>query len=60
MFAINHASTALIIKKEFVDVPIIWLLIFVQFMEMVWIVLNFLGIERTTTEKEVRYVGGLP
>ena len=57
MFAINHASTALIIKEEFMTVPIIWLLISVQFMEMVWIVLNFLGIERTTTEKEVRYVG---
>jgi membrane-bound metal-dependent hydrolase YbcI (DUF457 family) len=57
MFAINHASTALIIKKEFINVPIIWLLISVQFMEMVWTVLNFLGVERTTTEKEVRYVG---
>jgi membrane-bound metal-dependent hydrolase YbcI (DUF457 family) len=57
MFAINHASTALIIKKEFINVPIIWLLISIQFMEMVWIVLNFLGVERTTTEKEVRYVG---
>lgn len=49
MFAINHAATALIIKKEFANVPIIWLLISVQFMEMVWVLLNFLGIERTTT-----------
>ena len=57
MFAINHAATALIIKKEFINVPILWLLISVQFMEMVWIILNFLGIEKTTTEKEVRYVG---
>jgi len=57
MFAINHAATALIIKKEFGSVPIIWLLISVQFMEILWIVLNYLGIERTTTEKEVRYVG---
>jgi hypothetical protein len=57
MFAINHAATALIIKKEFINVPIVWLLISVQFMEMVWIILNFLGIEKTTTEKEVRYVG---
>ncbi len=24
---------------------------------MWWVVLNFLGIEETTTEKEVRYVG---
>jgi len=57
MFAINHAATALIIKSEFTGVPIIWLLISVQFMEMWWVVLNFLGIEKTTTEKEVRYVG---
>jgi membrane-bound metal-dependent hydrolase YbcI (DUF457 family) len=57
MFAINHAATALIIKKEFINVPIIWLLISVQFMEIWWTVLNFLRIEKTTTEKEVRYVG---
>jgi len=57
MFAINHAATALIIKKEFAGVPIIWLLISVQFMEILWVVLNYLGIERTTTEKKVRYVG---
>ncbi len=57
MFAINHAATALIIKREFINVPIVWLLISVQFMEIVWVILNFLGVERTTTEKEVRYVG---
>jgi membrane-bound metal-dependent hydrolase YbcI (DUF457 family) len=57
MFAINHAATALIIKKEVADVPIIWLLISVQFMELVWVTLNLLGIEQTTTEKEVKYVG---
>ncbi len=57
MFAINHAATALIIKKELGDVPIIWPLISVQFMEIIWVILNYLGIERTTTEKEVRYVG---
>jgi len=57
MFAMNHAATALIIKKEFINVPIVWLLISVQFMEILWVILNFLGVERTTTEKEVRYVG---
>jgi len=57
MFAINHAATALLIKKEFINVPIVWLLISVQFMEILWVILNFLGVERTTTEKEVRYVG---
>lgn len=57
MFAINHAATALIIKKELVNIPIVWLLISVQSMEIVWVILNFLGVEQTTTEKEVRYVG---
>ncbi len=57
MFAINHAATALIIKKEFINAPIVWLLISVQFMEILWVILNFLGVERTTTEEEVRYVG---
>lgn len=59
MFAINHAATALIIKKEFIHVPMVWLLISVQFMEILWVILNFLGVERTTTEKEVRYVGDI-
>ncbi len=57
MFAINHAATALVIKREFVNVPILWLLISVQFMEILWTIFNFLGVEQTTTEKEVRYVG---
>jgi len=57
MFAINHAATSLIIKKAFINVPILWLLISVQFMEILWVILNLLGVERTTTEKEVRYVG---
>jgi hypothetical protein len=59
MFAINHAATALIIKKIFKDVPIIWILISVQFMELLWVLLNYLGVERTTTEKDVRYVGNI-
>jgi hypothetical protein len=59
MFAINHAATALVIKKEFINVPMVWLLISVQFMEILWVILNFLGVERTSTEKEVRYVGDI-
>lgn len=59
MFAINHAATALIIKKVFRDVPIVWLLISVQFMELLWVFLNYLGVERTTTEEDVKYVGDI-
>lgn len=59
MFAINHAATALIIKKIFNDVPIIWILISVQFMELLWVLLNYLGVEKTTTEEDVKYVGDI-
>jgi hypothetical protein len=59
MFAINHAATALILKKHFKDVPIIWLLISVQFMELLWVLLNYLGVERTTTETDIKYVGNI-
>lgn len=57
MFAINHAATALVIKKVYPDVPPVRILISVQFMELIWVFLNFLGIERTTTESKVTYVG---
>jgi len=38
-------------------VPLVWILISVQFMELIWVLLNYLGIERTTTESKVTYVG---
>ena len=59
MFAINHAATALIIKKFFKDVPIIWILISTQFMELLWVLFNYMGVERTTTEKDMKYVGDI-
>ena len=59
MFAINHAATALVIKKWFGTVPMIWILISVQIMELLWVALNFLGLERTTTDSEVKYVGNI-
>jgi len=59
MFAINHAATALVIKKAYNDVPIIFILISVQLMELLWVFFNYLGIERTTTEPDVKYVGNI-
>lgn len=56
MFAINHAATALVIKKKFPNASIIWLLISVQFIELLWVAFNFLGIERTTTDSIVHSV----
>jgi hypothetical protein len=59
MFAINHAATALLIRRRYPDVPLVPILISVQAMEMLWVVLNYFGIERTTTESVVRYVGDI-
>ncbi len=59
MFAINHAAAALVIKKIFPDVPMLWILISVQFMELIWVVLNSVGIERISTEKEVADVSDI-
>jgi hypothetical protein len=56
MFAINHAATALIIKKIYPDVPIAVILVSVQFIEILWVALNFLGVEKTTTEDSVKSV----
>lgn len=59
MFAINHAATALIFKKKFPEVKIIWLLLSVQFIEFIWVGLNFIGVEKTSTEATVNYVGDI-
>lgn len=59
MFAINHAAASLPLKKKFPSVKMIWLLISVQLVEMLWVILNLLGVEITTTEKTVKYVGDI-
>jgi membrane-bound metal-dependent hydrolase YbcI (DUF457 family) len=56
MFAINHAATGLIIKKIYPDVPMTMILVSVQLIEILWVILNFLGIEKTTTGIRVRSV----
>lgn len=59
MFAINHAATALIIKKRFPTAPMIWILLSVQFVELMWVALNYLGVEKTSTEDTVRSVADI-
>ncbi|MBI4763179.1 MAG: hypothetical protein HY787_01055 [Deltaproteobacteria bacterium] len=56
MFAINHAATGLIIKKIYPDVPMVVILVSVQLIEILWVVLNFLGVEKTITEDKVQSV----
>ena len=59
MFAIDHAATALLVKRRYPAVPLAPLLIAVQAMELAWVLLNYLGVERTTTEPVVRSVADL-
>ena len=56
MFAINHAVTALVVKKKYPQAPLWLLLISVQLMELLWVTLNYLGIEYSTTETSVSSV----
>ena len=59
MFAIDHAATALLIKRRFQSVPMVPLLLSVQAMELAWVGLNYLGVERTTTGDQVLSVADL-
>jgi hypothetical protein len=59
MFAINHVSAALIFKKKYPTVSIIWFLLCVQLVEYFWIIFNYIGLEITTTENTVRYIGDI-
>lgn len=59
MFAIDHAATALLVKRRFPSVALVPLLLAVQAMELAWVALNYLGVERTTTESTVRSVADI-
>ena len=59
MFAINHAAAALAVKRRYPTVSLVWLLISVQLSEFLWVLFNYLGVEQTTTNQIVRYVGDI-
>jgi hypothetical protein len=59
MFAVDHTATALLVKRRFPAAPMIPLVVSVQAMELAWVTLNVLGIERTTTERTVRSVADI-
>jgi hypothetical protein len=48
MNAINHAATALLLKKRWPGLPVIPALISVQLIELLWVFLNLAGVEVTT------------
>jgi hypothetical protein len=56
MFAVDPAATALLVKRRYPSVPLAPVLVSVQAMELAWVGLNYLAIERTTTEATVRSV----
>jgi membrane-bound metal-dependent hydrolase YbcI (DUF457 family) len=59
MFAVDHAATALLIKRRYPSVSLTPILVSVQAMELAWLGLNYLGIERTTTEATVHSVADI-
>jgi hypothetical protein len=59
MFAVDHAATALLIKRRFPSVSLMPMLLSVQAMELAWVGFNYLGIERTTTAETVRSVADI-
>jgi hypothetical protein len=59
MFAVDHAATALLIKRRFPSVSLTPVLVSVQAMELAWVGLNYLRIERTTTDTCVRSVADI-
>jgi membrane-bound metal-dependent hydrolase YbcI (DUF457 family) len=59
MFAVDHAATALLVKRRYPSVPLAPILISVQAMELAWVGLNYLGVERTTTDATVRSVADI-
>jgi hypothetical protein len=59
MYAINHAATALLLKKNYRNVRMIWLLVAVQFIELLWVLFNYVGIEYFTVENSRIHLGYL-
>ena len=59
MFAVDHAATALLLRRRYPSLPMVPLLLAVQAMELAWVLFNYLGVERTTTERVVRSVADI-
>src|SRR5713226_3183581 len=59
MFAIDHAATALLVKRKYPSASMVWLLLSVQLMELLWVAFNYLGWEKTTTEQTVKSVSDI-
>ena len=60
MYAINHAATALILKKKEPAVAIWPLLISTQIVEVLWVLFNFIGIEHFSISDGKLHLDYLP
>lgn len=60
MYAINHAATALILKKNEPTAPIWPLLISTQLVELLWVLFNYIGIEHFSIENGKLHLDYLP
>lgn len=56
MQAINHAATALILKRKFPSAPLFGLILATEAVEYLWVGLNVIGIERTVIDEDMRSV----
>jgi hypothetical protein len=59
MFAVDHAATALLVKRRYPSARLAPILVSVQAMELGWVALNYLGFERTTTDAAVHSVADI-
>jgi hypothetical protein len=60
MYAINHAATALLIKKKEPELPLFPLLISVQLVEILWVLFNYLGLEHYSVSGGKVHLDHLP
>jgi hypothetical protein len=60
MYAISHAATALVLKRRFPEASLWPLLIAVQFVELIWIVLTYAGIEHVSVVGNTVHLDYLP
>lgn len=59
MFAIDHAATALLLKRRYPRVPTAALLLSVQLPELFWVAFTLLGVERVSTASAVHTVADI-
>ena len=60
MYAISHAATALVLKRRYPEASLWPLLIAVQFVELIWVVLTYIGIEHVSVVNDTVHLDFLP